>query len=695
MQLLHPWALILGGAAIGLPLLIHWLTRPRPLRLPLSTIRFVHQAVRQRRARHRLRDVLILLARGLAVACLAAAFARPLTGSHTLVSAEESADATRVIILDCSQSMAAQQRGVELFERGRARAAELLAYRAGLRANLLLAATRTQAAFAGASQNFAALRDALAQAAPQAEPLDVPRAMAVASEILAATPESARRELVIISDFQRSSWGAADFASVPERTVIQLESVAPAEAIDNVALLRAGAVAGVEGGRDTRVEIEVGNFGRAARPVEVELAFGSATRRLSGVCPAYGRLTLSAEVPPEPGWQTGRARLINVDDALPADDERALVAEVRPAPVFALVTRQAADRRPTSSNLLERALVPVLAEGRAARQRVRRVDPAHLDREALAAADALVLDHPGKLSAEAVTLLAAALQRGRPVLYVAAEPTDALNLRALAEAAGDKLRMPVEFLPPSAARPRRALSLAEMRQESAVFAAFGEDLATVTAPLRFAGGLDSRRIDRALADDVLASYNDSSACLVLATCGLGTLAVLNADLSASNLPGSPVFVALVSELTERTLSRPGATAVVCGQPLHAYLPDEAGGRAGLELRGPDGAAPELGELTEEETAVLWRSDAVGVPGVYEVRRERPVFAFAAGIAPSESDLRALSASAFQGQLTGGRQLEFRGAAESEGQRDHWWTWFAVACVVAVLCEIAALWVFRT
>ena len=52
------------------------------------------------------------------------------------------------------------------------------------------------------------------------------------------------------------------------------------------------------------------------------------------------------------------------------------------------------------------------------------------------------------------------------------------------------------------------------------------------------GGLATRRSERALADDILASYNDRSASLVVTTFGGGTLAVLNADLTTSDLPRS-------------------------------------------------------------------------------------------------------------------------------------------------------------
>jgi len=53
---LHPWALLLGLLALAIPFVIHWLTRPKPATLPLSTIRFVQSAFEQRRHwQHRIR----------------------------------------------------------------------------------------------------------------------------------------------------------------------------------------------------------------------------------------------------------------------------------------------------------------------------------------------------------------------------------------------------------------------------------------------------------------------------------------------------------------------------------------------------------------------------------------------------------------------------------------------------------------
>src|SRR3954466_8179199 len=141
MNLLHPWALGVGAAAVALPVIIHWLTRPRPVTVPLSTLRFVREAVQQKRARHRLRDWIILLLRAAAVALLAWAFARPLIGAKPLI-ADAPGDAVRVVILDRSQSMAAASNGVQAFERARPAAAKHLGYSPGRRVNLIFAAAK-------------------------------------------------------------------------------------------------------------------------------------------------------------------------------------------------------------------------------------------------------------------------------------------------------------------------------------------------------------------------------------------------------------------------------------------------------------------------------------------------------------------------------------------------------------------------
>jgi hypothetical protein len=709
--MLHPWAIAIGLAALAAPLVVHLLTRPRPVRLPLSTIRFVIELVEQRRARNRLRDWLILALRTAAVALLALAVARPLVGERRSAGLEEpAADTLRVVLLDVSQSMAAEKGSVRVFERARGIAARQFENRAGTQVNLILAGAVPQSVFDRLSTNVAALHDALGQTQPLPQRLNVQPALNRAGELLSnsAGGATARRELVIVSDFQRSNWAAADFTALPADTAIKLESVAPEEPPANLALLRVSPRGRVEQGREFRLEVDVGNYSKSPRKVDVELALGSNVYHLSGSCPPGVKTTLGTEATlREPGWQVGEARLLAVDDGLSADDRRPLAIEVRRPPSYLLLTRQPATSgandpgQASSSYFLQRALAPFTPREGRPQETVVRVDPARLEGEAFSHADLIVLDHPGKLSEPTLELLASLVQRGRSALYVAAEPIDATNLSLLAKAAGASLQMPVEFVPPQAGQARRNLFIADFNRREPPFSVFGDEATAAVAALRFKGGLSSRRREGALLDDVRATFDDQSACLVVTSLGSGRLAVLNADLGTSNLPVSPAFVPLIGELVGTLLGqdRP-SEAAACGEPVANFLPPTAGATDDLRIEGPQPASSDtgaLGELRAEQIGSLWQVPSAGPPGVYRVLDgDKTVFAVATAVPADESDLTTLASSLFTERLAGGRNVQYHAADRDDAApRDELWTWLAVACVGCLIGEVLGLKLFRT
>lgn len=696
LAFLHPWAVAIGVAAVGLPILVHWLTRPRPRRLPLSTMRFVREAIHQRRAIHRLRDWIILALRAAAVAMLAWAFSRPLLGEHRSLDSGEAGETSRVIVLDVSQSMAAVQRGVNVFEKARAIAAEHLAGGAGLQADLVFAGAQPRPVFESLSANLADLRRELAAAKPRPEACDAKKALTLGAELLgrASGGPKHRRELIILTDLQETNWRAADFSVLPEDTVIRVESVCGEQVPGNLAVLRAGAAGRSELGQPVRLEIEVGNYSDTPRNVVVDVTVGSGSYQLEGHCQAGGTLVLTGEATlRDGGWQSGEARLVGVEDAVAEDNSRPFVLEVRKRPTFGLVTREEADRRPSSSYFLERALSPEASRDGSGGS-VIRIPPSQVNREMLAATDLLVVDRPGKLTADAVALLSALMVRGKPVLYVASEATDATNLKLIAQNCGADLRMPVEFAPPTSRQSRRNLTLAGYQRDLPPFRVFGPQIVAALEPLRFVRGLDSRPVEGGLKDDVLASYNDGTAGLVWAACGTGSLIVLNADLAESNLTRSSVFVPLMGELTGNLLARNRAEQVRhCGESITTWLPPEAGAAGGLEIRSPWPEFRELGELVEEPSGVAWRWPSAGPPGVYEVVRDgKPLLAVATAVPAEESDLRPMSASQ---QWAGGRSVEIRSALGGLKSQDDLWTWIAVACVSLMLVELIVLRLFRT
>jgi Mg-chelatase subunit ChlD len=693
----------MGAAAAAIPLAVHWLTRPRPRKMPLSTLRFVREMAEQRRARNRLRDFLILALRVAAVLLLAWALARPLWSTRAAVVPDEESSIARVVLLDASQSMAAGQGGVEAFERARARAAELLAYQAGMRASLIRGGASARPVFDHLSSNLGALRDELARFSVLPQRLDVERAIALAGQMLTeAAGPSVRRELVIVSDFQRTNWAGANFATLPDDVHIQLESVAPPETLENLAVLAVSVDGHPVEGKASRLEVEIGNYSPTPRRVACEVALGELAYRLEGVAPATGKITLAQDVTLSAGgWQIGKARLVDQSDALVADDARDFALMVhQPAPM-ALVTRQRADDVRASSFYLERALAPYLPGEHADEPRVARFDPGSLDADSLGQTELVILDHPGQLSGETIAMLAGMLTRGRAIWYLAAEASDALNLAQLAAAAGSALKMPVEFSPPAAGRPRRDLFWTEIDDRQQPFAVFGDTLRRATAALRFAGGLASTRTDGGLADDLVAQYGDHSAALVISSAGAGTLAVLNADLGRSNLPASPVFVPLVEELIDRLLGdRRRSTPVFSGEPMAVYLPGDL--RTASDLRIAAGSAATAasaearatGELSEEPLGVIWRMAAAAPPGIYRVERgNQTVFALASELPTDESDLRSLTPDVLGQRMAGGRHVEYRSVDQGEDV-DDLWTWLAVATMVVMLVELLALRMFR-
>ena len=237
MTFLHPWAIWIGVAAAAGPLLIHWLTRPRPTRYPLSTLRFVREAIRQRRSWHRLRDALLLILRTLAVLLIALALARPQWGQRLQVSDLGGSDAVRVVLLDVSQSMAAREGAVEQIERARTIAARWLRYRPGLAANLILAGAgrracsrcrrRTSTPCATSWRTAAPCRNGWMSIGPWTWP---PACWPPLPRPIIAGGSWWWSAISI-----RSSWAKADFSPLPADTRIQLESTAPAQPLANVA----------------------------------------------------------------------------------------------------------------------------------------------------------------------------------------------------------------------------------------------------------------------------------------------------------------------------------------------------------------------------------------------------------------------------------------------------------------------------
>ncbi|MEW4453406.1 BatA and WFA domain-containing protein [Bremerella sp. JC817] len=700
-----PWIFGLGIAAATAPVLIHWLTRPRPVKMPLSTLRFVREAIQQRSAVDRLRDWIILALRCLAILLLAAAFAGPQWTNPTSLTQDEG-DAIRVVVLDVSQSMAASDGTTPGIQRARSFASRYLQYRPGLKTNLIVAGARPAAVFDNVSTNFESLLEEVARAEVLPERMDVDAALELAAKQLAATGENdtRRRELIVISDFQRSGWGAAKFNVLPANTEIQLESTAPETAPDNMAIV--SATCQPVGAQQDRMQLEVrvGNFSGNSRNVTVEANIGESVHRLEGSCAPRQVTLLTQEIPTTgQGWQSGQVRLLETSDAVAADNWRPIVAQLRGRPQYVMVSSQGNRPGIESSRILACALVPELTTDSAS-DRFRMVRPELLDNQSFAGTDLIAVNAAGRLSPEHLGMLAQQIRRGKSVLYVASESIDAANLDQLAEMAA--VELPIRFAPPRVGTSRSDLHLVSLENPKPPLASFGDSLTALAEPLRFSGGLsiEAGTATGALSDDrIRATLNDGTPAIVVARSGSGgTLAILNADLAASNMWKTGALVPLMDELVQELLeSDDNSGAFLCGEPIVARIETSAAADS-LAIATSDSGensahrTETAGKLVDEGGAVVWQWSSPDRPGVYRIEEDGDtLFAAAVALPPEESDLETLSAEVVKDRLAAGYTVRFQATGGTANPDQNLWQWFVVGVVLCMFGELAALMAYRT
>ncbi|MCA9752357.1 MAG: BatA domain-containing protein [Gemmatimonadetes bacterium] len=203
MTFLNPWFLA-GLLGMGIPLVIHLLSRRTTTRVEFSTLEFLRNLERKSMRRVKVRQWLLLALRMLLIAAVAIAMARPtLTG----VAAGDARGATSsVIVLDGSWSMGILDGGAPRFDQARDRAREILGtLEDGDEVFLLAPGADGLAASNEPSRDLAQVRERLGALEPGRRAVD----LAAAIEEAAVTLQSARhpnREVHLVSDFQRSAF---------------------------------------------------------------------------------------------------------------------------------------------------------------------------------------------------------------------------------------------------------------------------------------------------------------------------------------------------------------------------------------------------------------------------------------------------------------------------------------------------------
>ena len=193
---------LLGVAAIAVPIIVHLVNRERRNAVAFPSLMFLRRVPFKSMRRQRIRHRALFALRCLALALLALAFARPFVDQDARASGTGGAGPRElVVLLDRSYSMAYGDR----WSRATAAAERAVAGMGTADRATLVLFDDEAASAAGPTGEKAIVTSAIRNARPGAGSTRYAPALSVAQQLMERS-ERPRREVVLISDFQRSGW---------------------------------------------------------------------------------------------------------------------------------------------------------------------------------------------------------------------------------------------------------------------------------------------------------------------------------------------------------------------------------------------------------------------------------------------------------------------------------------------------------
>ena len=540
MNFLFP-AFLLGGLAIAVPIVLHFLRRDIAPPVPFTAVRLLRKSPVARSKRRRLRDLLLLAARVLALLLLAAAVARP------YVAGAARGSTLRIVAIDRSYSMNAPGRFVHALDlAGRA----IDQARVGERVAVLAfddhadtiatpgSTTAARTALKGVTAGFGATRYS--------------EVLSKAAEIAAGDDAS----LIIISDLQRSGWQGEDRSVLPAG--ISLEVRDAGTLLSNLSLVSVSVT-------PERVIAAVRNTGSRARSGQMRIEHeGRIVHTATYSAAADSAVDVSI---PYHSPSAGSLR-VSIDDpeGLPADNSRFAILDAVPSNSILLVTSGANP----SGYYIARALAAI-GGLEADRIDVRSSTAQALTTDDLTKYSAVVLLSTRALDRRGRDAMATFVRSGGGLVIAGSPEVEATVVSAIFNW-GTPMTGTIE-MPASV-----ALSPTDPRHP--VFRPFGS-LSANLGQVRFA------RAWRVAPEgwDVAARFTDGNPALVERREGSGRVVLFASDLDRqwNDFPLHPAFVPFVIETVRYvSASRDHARDYIVGA-----APADAGSGPGIYHVGPD------------------------------------------------------------------------------------------------------------
>lgn len=348
MGLLAP-AFLAGLLAIGIPVAIHLINRERRAVVRFPSLMFLRKIPYKSVRRQKLRHLVLLAMRCLALALLVAAFSRPFVHRARAATASLLGARERVVLVDRSYSMGYADHWKRALDAARAATRDISGTD---RATIVFFANDPVAA-TEPTADHARLEHAIAATTLSSEGTRYEPALKYAAQLLAAS-NLPRKDVVLISDFQRIGWGGHDDVHLPPGVTLTTVDVGGAADAD-LAVTQVSTDRDRAGDRDrVTVTARVTNVGAAARTVDATLDLGGRvveTRKVT--VPPKGVVQARFSPTAVPAAATrGTVRITH--DSLPQNDEFNFT--LAPGEAVSVLIVEPAKPRANQSLYLRRAL---------------------------------------------------------------------------------------------------------------------------------------------------------------------------------------------------------------------------------------------------------------------------------------------------------------------------------------------------
>ena len=670
MNFLSPLFLA-GLAALAIPVLIHLINREKKVVVQFPSLMFLHKIPYKSVRRQKIRHLLLLIMRCLALALFVAAFARPWFDRSKAIGAGANSARAVVLVIDRSYSMGYGNRWNTALDKARE---VVSAINPQDQATIVFFANEPSAATEPTSDRTR-LENALKVAKLSSEGTRFAPAIKFATEI-AAGSNLPKKDIVLISDFQKAGWAKREELSLPPDVTLRTIDVANGNATD------AGVVGvATERTRDSvrervTVTARVANLAEKPRTVDAVLDLGGRTLESKRVTlPAKGAMQVRfAPVVVPPSATRGSVR-INAD-SLTADDQ--FFFTVAPDEAVSVLIVEPTSARPNQSLYLRTALSigdkPRFIVDVRTPEAIRSVD--------LEGRSLIILNEAAPPNGAIGARMREAIMSGAG-LFVAPGEQDVGRWSS-----EWKALLPATVGPAVDHSRAAGATIGAVDYTNPIFDIF-------SAPR--SGDFASARVFRYRSlrvpgdSGILAKFDDGAPAMVMGRAGAGRVVLWASSMDASwtDLPMQTVFVPFVHQVGKGVGrfadSRPWFTAgeildlsrhAELTSPLMGSGPRTTGDSVRLILEAPSSEKTRLSVLGTNHLAALRER------GLYELRKEgdpvgggRPI---AVNVDPAEADLSHLDPQELVAAATATRakvattEAAIAAPEQQEGRQTVWW-----------------------